>query len=245
MLGTILNVIGILVGGLSALLRPTPMAASTQGMLKLLLGLGTVICGFWLIWCGLAGLGLSRMVLLMGIVLVSMMGGRVLGRRLGLQRASNHLGHYARQRMEMVKPGQQLPFGEALNSCTIVFCAAPLGLIGALVDGLADLWAPLLVKAVMDGLATMGFVAIFGRASMAAALPVLAFQGTIALCAHLFLRPWLADYGLIAPILSTAGVLMFAVALVVLESKRIELADYLPSLALSPLLLAGVNAIAH
>jgi len=31
-------------------------------------------------------------------------------------------------------------------------------------------------------------------------------------------------------------VLMFAVALVILESKRIHLADYLPSLAVAPLL---------
>jgi hypothetical protein len=31
--------------------------------------------------------------------------------------------------------------------------------------------------------------------------------------------------------------------LVILESKRIELADYLPSLAVAPLLMAGVNAL--
>ncbi len=234
---------GILIGGITALLRKTPMSASTQGMLKLLLGLGTVICGFWLIWRGLAGLSFARMTLLMGIVLVSMSCGKVLGRLLRLQRASNHLGRYARERMEAARPGQPLPFAEAFNACTIVFCAAPLGIIGAMVDGLAHLWAPLLVKAVMDGLATLGFVSIFGRASMVAAFPVLAFQGTLALCVHLFLRPWLEAHGLVGPIITTAGVLMFAVALVILESKRIELADYLPSLVLSPLLMAGVNAI--
>ena len=43
-------------------------------------------------------------------------------------------------------------------------------------------------------------------------------------------------HGLVDPINATAGLLVFCVALVVLELKKIELADYLPSLAFAPLL---------
>ena len=95
----------------------------------------------------------------------------------------------------------------------------------------------------MDGLATMGFVSLFGRASMLAAFPVLAVQGTIALCCHLFVGPWLDTRGLMGPVLATAGVLMFSIALVILESKRVELADYLPSLVVAPALMAGIHAV--
>lgn len=241
--GTILNVAGILLGGLSGMIRKTPIAASTQGLLKLLLGLATVACGFWLIWRALAGSTVPRMLLLLVLTVASMMIGKPLGRLMKLQKMSNRLGRYARDRMEAAQPGQRLPFSEAFNACTIVFCAAPLGIVGAMVDGLADVWFPLAVKAVMDGLATMGFVSLFGRASMAAALPVLAFQGTLALACRLFVGPWLVAAGLLGPVIATAGVLMFSVALVILESKRIELADYLPSLVVAPLLMAGVNAI--
>lgn len=243
MVGTIINVAGILVGGVTGIVRKTPMAASTQGLLKLLLGLATVLCGFWLIWRGMAEHTFPQMIVLGGVVLVSMMIGRPLGRLMRLQKGSNRLGHYARDRMTAATPGKPLPFAEAFNACTIVFCAAPLGIVGAMVDGLSNLWFPLAVKAVMDALATMGFVSMFGRASMLAALPVLAFQGTIALCCHLFLGPWLASHELISPVIATAGVMMFSVALVILESKRIELADYLPSLVVAPVLMAGVNAI--
>jgi len=225
------------------MIRKAPMAASTQGLLKLLLGLATVVCGFWLLWRGLAGYPFPRMLLLLLLVVASMMIGRPLGRLMKLQKASNRLGRYARDRMEVATPGQPLPFSDTFNACTIVFCAAPLGIVGAMVDGLANLWFPLAVKAVMDGLATMGFVSLFGRASMAAALPVLAFQGTIALACRLFVGPWLVSVDLLGPVIATAGVLMFSVALVILESKRIELADYLPSLLVAPLLMAGVNAI--
>jgi uncharacterized membrane protein YqgA involved in biofilm formation len=242
-LGTILNVAGILIGGISGMLRKTPLAASTQGILKLLLGLATVVCGFWLIWRGLEGCTFPRMLLLLVVVVVSMMIGRPLGRLMQLQKASNHLGRYARNRMEAVTPGRPLPFSDAFNACTVVFCAAPLGMVGALVDGLANLWFPLAIKAVMDGLATMGFVSLFGRASIAAAFPVLAFQGTIALCGNLFLGPWLESRDLLGPVIATAGVLMFSVALVILESKRIELADYLPSLMVAPVLMAGIQLL--
>jgi len=241
--GTLLNVAGILIGGITGMIRKTSMAASTQGTLKLLLGLATVVCGFGLIWRGMAGLTFGRMALLMGVVVVAMMIGRPLGRLMRLQQGSNRLGRYARDRMEAATPGKPLPFSEAFNACTIVFCAAPLGLVGAMVDGMANLWFPLAIKGVMDGLATMGFVTMFGRASIAAALPVFAFQGTTAMCCHLFLGPWLESHGLLGPVIATAGVMMFSVALVILESKRIELADYLPGLVVAPVLMAGVNAI--
>lgn len=243
MVGTILNVAGILIGGVSGMMRKRPLAASTQGMLKLLLGLATVVCGFWLIWRGMEGLAFSRMLLLLGVVVVSMMIGRPLGRLLRLQQVSNRLGRYARDRLESVVPGKPMPFSDAFNACTIVFCAAPLGMVGAMVDGITGLWFPLAIKGLMDGLATMGFVTLFGRASIAAALPVLALQGTIAICFRLFVGPWLDANGLVGPIIATAGVLMFSVALVILESKRIELADYLPSLVVAPVLAAGLNSI--
>lgn len=242
MVGTILNVVGILLGGLLGVTRKNPVAASTQGILKLLLGLATVLCGFWLIGVSLGG-GFARMALLLGIVLVAMVIGKQVGRLLRLQQGSNRLGRYARERMESLQPGRPIPFSDAFNACTVVFCAAPLGIIGALTDGLAGLWFPLAIKAVMDGLAMMGFVTLFGRASIAAALPVLAFQGTITLGCLLYVGPWLDSHDLVDPVIATAGVLMFAVSLVILESKRIELADYLPSLVMAPLLWWIVNLV--
>lgn len=225
------------------MVRNTPLAASTQGMLKMLLGLATVVCGFWLIWRGISGQSIGRAPILLGVVLIAAMVGKQLGRLMRLQQASNHLGRFAREQMEATRPGQPVPLSDAFNACTIVFCAAPLGIVGAMVDGLANLWFPLAIKALMDGLAMMGFVSMFGRASILAALPVLAFQGTVALLCRVFVGPWLDAHGLMGSVIATAGILMFAVALVILESKRIHLTDYLPSLIVAPLLMAGLNMI--
>ena len=87
----------------------------------------------------------------------------------------------------------------------------------------------------MDGLATMAFVSAFGWGVTVAVIPVVAWQGTISLLAGLA-RPWLEKYSLSDPINATAGLLVFCVALIIFELKKIELADYLPSLVYAPLL---------
>jgi uncharacterized membrane protein YqgA involved in biofilm formation len=46
-------------------------------------------------------------------------------------------------------------------ACTVLFWAAPLGLLGAVADGLSGYFYLLAVKAVMDGLAMTSFVKMF------------------------------------------------------------------------------------
>ena len=82
----------------------------------------------------------------------------------------------------------------------------------------------------MDGLATMGFVPIFGWGAMLAALPVLALQGSVTLACAQYLKPFLEAHSLVLdPLNATGGLLVFSVALVILELKKIELADYCPA----------------
>ena len=149
---------------------------------------------------------------------------------------SNRLGRGARERIAAAKPGDPRRLSEGFKTCAALFCAAPLAILGSVQDGLSGYYYPLAVKAVMDGLATMGFVWLFGWGVMLAALPVLAFQGTITLACAQFLQPLLEAHGLVDPVNAAGGLLVFSVALVILELKRIELADYLPSLVFAPLL---------
>ncbi len=63
----------------------------------------------------------------------------------------------------------------------MLFCAAPLGLIGAVADGLSGYFYLLAVKAVMDGLATLGSVKTLGWPAALSAFPVFLFLGVITL----------------------------------------------------------------
>jgi uncharacterized membrane protein YqgA involved in biofilm formation len=112
---------------------------------------------------------------------------------------------------------------------------APMAVLGAVQDGLDGHWQTLGIKSVMDGFATMAFVSTFGWGVILSAVPVLAYQGTLTLAAHL-LTPLLQERALLDPVNATGGLLVFCVALIILELKKIELADYLPSLVYAPLL---------
>ena len=171
----------------------------------------------------------------MVIAVVALMIGKLTGQLLRLQKLSNRIGQMARERIAN-SPDKPRSMGDGFKICSALFCAAPLGILGAVQDGLSDYYYPLGVKGVMEGLATMGFVPLFGWGVMLAALPVLAFQGTITLGCAEFLKPFLASHGLIDSINAAGGLLVFSVALVILELKKIELADYLPSLIFAPLI---------
>src|SRR5207247_1044708 len=113
--------------------------------------------------------------------------------------------------------------------------AAPLALLGAVQDGLSSYYPPLVIKALMDGLAAMAFAASFGWGTVLSALPVLAYQGAIALAMR-SIEPLLREQGLVDSINAVGGLLVFCVALIILDLKKLELTDYLPSLAFAPLL---------
>jgi uncharacterized protein len=234
MLGTILNAAGILIGGIVGLVIARQPSPATQLALKVLMGVGTVFIGLQLTWLSVSG-GFRPILKQLVIVLLALIFGKLAGRLLHLQKASNRLGQYARERLAKTRPGDPQRFSDGFSTCALLFCAGPLAMIGAVPDGLSGHWQPLAIKAVMDGLATMGFVSIFGWSAMLSALPVFAYQGTITLCVQ-HLAPFLRNHTLVDSVNAIGGLLVFCVALVMLGLKKIELADYLPSLAFAPLI---------
>jgi uncharacterized membrane protein YqgA involved in biofilm formation len=234
-IGTYINVAGILLGGIMGLVRKTPLSLANQNRLKIVLGALTIFCGCRLAWVSLNGPFLQILKQL-GIVLLALILGKFAGRLLHLQKASNRVGRFARERMNATKPDDPNRFTNGFLVCSALFCAAPLGWLGAIQDGLSGYYYPLAVKALMDGLAVMGFVSMFGWGAMLSAVPVLIFQGTITLLCARFLQPALAA-PLIDAINATGGFLIFCVALIIFEVRKIEVADYLPSLAIAPLLV--------
>ena len=235
MIGTASNVVGILIGGLAGLVRRRPLSPANEAFFKVALGVFTVYYGLRLMWLSLNGPFLQILKQLL-VTLLALMLGKMTGRRLRLQKMSNHLGRQARSRIAATSPTDPNRLSAGFKTCAALFCAAPLAILGSVQDGLSGYYYPLAVKAVMDGLATMGFVLLFGWGVLLAALPVLVFQGTITLLCAQFLKPFLEAHGLVDSVNAAGGLLVFSVALVILELKKLELADYLPSLIFAPLL---------
>ncbi len=238
MIGTFLNVALILLGGIIGLARPGfALAAANESCAKLALAALTVFYGLRLTWMSLNGPFLQIVKQLL-IIVVAMMLGKLAGRLLRLQKTSNAVGQWARERLSSCNPKDPDRASEGFQVCAALFCVAPLGILGAVQDGLTSppYFYPLAVKGVIDGLATLGFVSLFGWGPVLAAIPVLAVQGTITLaCSQLF-EPFLSERDLVAPVNAVGGLLVFSVALLMLGLKKIEVTDYLPSLVFAPLI---------
>ena len=235
MTGAFLNAMAILFGGLLGLARREPLSIRTQDFLRRALGVATVFIGLRLVWLHVNGT-FSFCTKQVFIALLAITLGHWTGRLLRLQKISNRLGRRAGDAISAAQ--SKLPRAGVVGfvTCTILFCAAPLGILGAVTDGLAGDFYLLAVKAVMDGLATASFVKLFGWPAALAAFPVYAFLGALTLACQSGVQPWLEAHGLTDAVTVTGGFLACIVALVIFEIRKIELANYLPGLALAPLL---------
>ena len=234
MIGTIINVCAIVSGGVIGLAVANSISPRVEYRLKMVLGVLTIYIGLKTTWQAING-SFGSVVKQVVIVLAALIIGNLIGKALRLQKSINKLGEFAKDTFQKHDPEKPRRFGEGFVTCTILFCVGPMAILGALEDGLSGKVQTLAVKSVMDGLATMAFVKTFGLGPIFAALPVLAYQGTITLGAEA-LKPLLGNHMVLDSISATGGLLILCISVVILDIQKVPLADYLPSLIVAPVL---------
>ena len=235
MIGALLNAIAIVVGALLGLAWHGVLTVRREAFFKSALAAFTAFFGFRLIWISLEGTLMAQLRQVLIILVATVLGGG-LGKLLRIQFLSNQLG---RRAVAWITAAQKNPPGRAHDgflAATILFCAAPLGMVGAVADGLNGYFPLLAVKALMDGLATAGFARLFRWPVLLAAAPVYIFLQMLTLAAHVIALPFLEARHLTGSVTGTAGLLACLVTLVILGARRVELAGYLPALLVAPVL---------
>jgi uncharacterized membrane protein YqgA involved in biofilm formation len=235
MIGAFLNAIGILLGALFGLAQRAPLSARSQDFLRRALAAAAVGLGLRLIWLNVNGTFLMCAKQIFCALLAVLLG-NWLGKILRLQKISNRLGQFAGRLILSAQSSSPHKMADGFNACAILFCAAPLGFLGAVTDGLSGDFYLLTVKAVMDALAMASFVKIFRWPCALSAFPVYFFLGAITFAIQFYARPFLDAHGLIDSVNAVIGFIICVIALVILEVRKVELANYLPSLAVAPLL---------
>jgi uncharacterized membrane protein YqgA involved in biofilm formation len=238
--GAFLNAIGIFSGSLFGLAGRAPLSARAQDFFRRALGAAAVFLGLRLVWLNVNGTFLSCAKQIF-IALLAVILGNLAGKLLRLQKISNQLGRLAGNLIKAAQSGAPRRMAAGFDACVILFCAAPLGILGAVTDGLAGDFCLLAVKAVMDGLAMTSFVKMFGWFSALSAFPVFVVLGAITFACQSYARPLLDAHHLICPVNAAAGLVACAVALVIFEVRKVELANFLPALAVAPLLAWLLN----
>jgi uncharacterized membrane protein YqgA involved in biofilm formation len=89
---------------------------------------------------------------------------------------------------------------------------------------------------VLDGFSALAFAASMGMGATFAAITVLVYQGLLTLGASLFQT--ILTEAMITEMTATGGVMILGIGLLLLEIKRVRVANFLPALAIVPLLVA-------
>lgn len=229
--GTLLNVATVLVGTTVGLLAGARIPPRLGESLTTGLGLFTAVIG-----TAMAAAIFSDPLALRGdelAVLAGLLGGVALGEWLHLHDALEALGGWFQRRLSHGERPSRI--AEAFVTASLVFCVGPLTILGSLDNGLRGDATLLAIKALLDGVASVAFAAALGVGVYLSAGTVLVVQGGIAGSA--FLLQDALDERTVLAISSTGGLLLVGVALRLLDLKAVRVANFLPALALAPVLL--------
>jgi len=120
-------------------------------------------------------------------------------------------------------------FVNAFVTASLTMCVGAMAIVGSIEDGLKGDASILYLKAVMDGVITIVFVASLGRGAIFAAVPIFLYQGGITLCSR-FLVPVFTPMAM-SNLSYVGNLLIFCVGWNLIHTDRkIRVANLLPSL---------------
>ena len=241
-LGTLINVVAILVGAGLGVLIGHRLPERTRVTVTDALGLVTLVIG-GLNLLALADEAYIEEVTSAGtllIVLASLLIGGIGGSLLRIEQRLEHLGGWLQRRF--TKAGEpRARFVEGFVTASLVFCIGPLAILGSLSDGLGQGIEQLALKSVLDGFASLAFAASLGWGVAASALSVGVFQGLVTVLG--FFAGSVLPAALIASITATGGVLLLGVGMRLLNIRFVPVGDMLPALLVAPILTAIVGTL--
>ncbi len=234
-LGTVTNVVTVVVGSLVGLLLGHRIPDRTRETVTAVLGIVTLLIG------GLSAAAVTSAELLAAtgqgapllIVLAAMLVGAIAGAGWRLEDRLEAAGEWVRRRF--TREGDSSTFVDGFVTATLLFCVGPLAILGSLTDGLGKGADQLLVKSVMDGFAAMAFASTLGIGVMFAAVPVFLYQGSLTVVgavAGSFLPAAHID-----ALTATGGLILIGLGIRLLKLKPVPVGDLLPALVVAPLLV--------
>ena len=226
-LGTIINVVFIILGGTAGVLFGSRLKENMRETLLLANAVAVLFIGisgalqqmFTAAENGtLQSSGTMMMIAALGI-------GAVVGEFIDLEGKIEKFGEWLKR-----KTGNSgdAGFVGAFVTASLTVCIGAMAIVGSIEDGAAGNHSILFAKAVLDMIIIMVMAASLGKGCIFSAIPVGILQGTVTALAVL-IRPYITDAAMNN--LSLVGsILIFCVGVNLFWGKKIRVANLLPSL---------------
>jgi len=268
-LGTLINVVAIVVGAAAGRLIGHRLPERTNRLVTDVLGLVVLVIG----GLNLAALSDPDYVATVTpggtllVVLGALLVGGITGSALRIEDRLEQFGGWLQGRVSRALPApapavgldgadpdtaaidaaaaqhaaKRAQFITGFVNASLVFCIGPLAILGAFSDGTGQGIDQLALKSVLDGFASIAFAATLGWGVALSALPVGLWQGLLTVLAATL--GTVMSAAAIASLTATGGVLLLAVGIRIMNVRAIAVGDLLPALVAAPLLTVLVGTV--
>lgn len=238
--GTVINVVAIVVGAALGVLMGNRIAEKTRNLMTdvlgaiTLIGAASAISSLWENDLQSAVPDGSPILIVLGALLL----GGLCGSALKIEERLEAMGIGLKQRFD--KKGDS-PFVEGFVTASLIFVIGPLAILGSISDGMSTGIDQLALKSTLDFFAALAFAAALGWGVALSALPVGIYQGLWTVIGFA-LGSILSDYQ-VSAMTATGGILLLGIGLKLLGIKSMAIGNLLPSLALAPILALVLHSI--
>ncbi|MDP9274143.1 MAG: DUF554 domain-containing protein [Chloroflexota bacterium] len=226
--GTLLNAATVLIGGVVGTVVGDRLPERLRE--NVVRGVGLFVAAMGVMFA----IDTSDLLFMLGAILL----GGIIGSLVGVDARLNQLGEALQQRFAR---GSTSTVAEAFVTAAIVFCVGPLTFLGSIQNGLAGDATLLTVKSVLDGFTAIALAATLGWGVLLTVPLILLYQGGLAVGASLF-AGILSDLQL-REMSAVGGLLLIGVGLKLLAIRDIKVADFLPAIIVSPLVVAALGRL--
>lgn len=223
-LGTIINVAGILLGGLIGMLFGKFITPRFQEILMK----GNGVC---VVFLGISG-ALAEMLpeksdgALMLIVSVAV--GSLLGELLNIEKRVEDFGEWLKVKTHS---NGEASFANGFLTTSVTVCVGAMTIIGSIQDGISGDYSILLAKTILDFILVIIMTASLGKGCIFSVIPVIVIQGGITALARL-IEPYMTELALSN--LSVVGsVLIFCVGCNLIRKDTFRTANMLPAILIA------------
>ena len=228
-LGTIINTLAIILGGLGGLLFGRFLKESVQDALCKACGVSTLFLGIAGALEGMltvegTGVVSGGTMLVIGCIAV----GSLIGALLNLEDGMERFGQWLK-----IKTGnaRDARFVDAFVTASLTVCVGAMAIVGSIQDGIKGDYSILAAKAVLDFIIIMVMTCSMGKGCIFSAIPVAIFQGSITALAGL-IKPLMTDAAL-SNLSMIGSILIFCVGVNLVWGKKLQVANMLPAVVLA------------
>lgn len=228
-LGTIINTVAIIVGGLighftGRLFKQEQQAALNKacGISVLFIAIAGAMQGMLHIDGGSIVSGKSMLVVLCLAI------GTIIGELIGIEKGFERFGEWLKKKTG--NSGDK-EFVNAFVTASLTVCIGAMAIVGAIQDGILGDYSTLAVKSVLDLIIIAVMTSSLGKGCAFSAIPVLVFEGSITLLAKI-VSPVMTDMA-IAYLALIGSILIFCVGANLVWGKTIRVANMLPAVILA------------